>query len=96
LEIVRAEIDHLLHARSRVEHGCQQSIIPAAICGFAIDPAEDGFDLCAIEVFDYSLVSAFERDAQNTLGLFEVIGMLGAYVSKERMNGGEPDISSCR
>ena len=72
------------------------AVVGAAIGGFAIDPAEDGFDVCAIEVFDYSLVSAFERYAQNTLGLFEVIGMLGAYVAKECMDGGEPDISSRR
>ena len=83
-----------MHARSRVEHGCQQSIIPATICGFALDPGEDGFDLCTIEVFDYALFSAFERNAQNPLGLFEGIGMLGAYGPKECMDRGEPDISS--
>jgi hypothetical protein len=85
-----------LHARSRVKHGCQQSIISATICSLAINPGEDGFDLCAIEVFDYPLVSAFERNAQNTLGLFEVLGLLGAYVAKECMDRGEPDIASRR
>ena len=32
LQIVRPEIDHLLHAGPGIEHSRQESIIPAAIC----------------------------------------------------------------
>src|SRR5579872_891870 len=46
-----------------------------------------------LEIFDYPLAAAFERDAENALTAFHLIRMMSSHVSKKRVNSGKPDIT---
>ena len=48
-----------------------------------------------LEIFDYPLAVAFERDAENALTSLHLIRMMSSHVSKKCVNSGKPDIT-CR
>jgi hypothetical protein len=94
LQIACSKVNHLLHASTGVKHGRQQSVVAAAVCGTPVHSGQYGFDLIAIKIFNDTLVSSFEGNANNALGLFQVFRIASADTAKEGMDGGKTDITS--
>jgi hypothetical protein len=76
LKITGPQIDYLLNAGARIEHGGQQDIVPPAGLIRPVDPGKNRLDLCPFEIFDRTLTAAFEGHAQNALRPLELVGML--------------------
>jgi hypothetical protein len=95
LKITSLQIQNFLDTSSRVEHRRQQNVISAVIRRGPVDSRKNRLDLVVIKIFDHTLASAFERDAQDLLNSFELIGMVSSQIAKESVNGSEPDVA-CR
>jgi hypothetical protein len=95
LKIAGAQVEHLLDAGSGVEHGHQQSIVPAPIPTRSVDSRKDGFDLGILKVFNDALSGAFEWHCKNALSTLDLVEMPGSDIAQKGVYGGEADIA-CR
>jgi len=93
LQVAGTQIGDLLHAGPSVEHRGQQSIVAASLWSSPVDRLQNGIDLFVLQVVDGSLLCALERDADDSLSQVQMFGIPRSHETKERVNGGEPDVS---
>jgi hypothetical protein len=93
LEITSAQIRDFLDAATGVEHRRQQSVITASLQGAPVDRFENCINLLVFQVIDGPLSRALEGNAKDALGQREMLWVPRSRKMKERMNGGEPNVS---
>jgi hypothetical protein len=75
-EIGRLQTNDFADPRAGVEHQAQQRQVSAAIAQLNVYRAQYGLDLLKIKMFDLAGTRALERNAQNALGLFQMLRIL--------------------
>ena len=96
LQIGGPQIEDLLDAGARIEHGGHEGVIAPAGAGRAIDAGQHGGDLLGLEVGDGPRPRAVEGDAEEALGLVELRRVLRGQEAGQGVEGGQPDVAGGR
>jgi hypothetical protein len=96
LKVEGPEIDDLLDSRPRVKHDGKERVVSPTISCPSIDSGQHRLDLTVLEIVYGPRTRSFERYPQDTLTLFQFLGVLAGQITKESVNGGQADISGCR
>ena len=92
-QIARLERDDLTDTGTSIEHEVQQREVPAAVPAGAVNDAQHGLDFSEVQMLDFPRASAFEGHAQDPLGMFQVLGMLGAQIAEEAVDGAQAHVA---
>jgi len=93
LEIAGADVEHLLHASSGVEHRDEKGVVAAAVALGAIDGLENGLDLVVLEVLDGAVAGPLEGNGENSLALLESVRTTEREVTEERVDGRQSHVA---
>jgi hypothetical protein len=87
------QTNDLADASARVEQERQEDEVAPCVGRSATDPIEHGLDLRKLQVLNLAHGRALEWNAQDALGLRQVLRLLGTQEAEETVNGTEPDIA---
>jgi hypothetical protein len=93
VKITSLQIRDFADARAGVKQQTQQDQIASSPGRRRIDCLQDRLNLVGLEGVDWVALRAFERHAQDTLHLFEVLWVLRTHKSKEAMDSAQSDVA---